>query len=114
MFRAWLDEQSKRVSDFGAELFKQGITETEVATRADMWTNKALDTLYYQSLALAAPKKPYRWEFDPAKEHCESCRSLHGTVRTLAEWQETVMPKSDQLDCKGFHCGCELVPAEGE
>lgn len=107
-FRSWQSDQSSYVTNFGAEIFKQGITELEITARASMWTNKSLDTIYWQGVAFGAPNKLYRWVLGDT-EHCHTCLSLEGKARTMKDWQATIMPRSSQLDCGGYNCGCSLV-----
>lgn len=108
-FRDWQARQSEYVSHFGAELFKDGITELEVSTRADMWANKSLGEIYHEGLALAAPNKPFRWQRNPRKDSCTDCIALDGQIKPMKDWKASIMPQSDKLECRGFDCGCKLV-----
>jgi len=40
----------------------------------------------------------YTWVLGNTKRHCPICYSLAGTTRSLAEWENTILP--------GFHRGC--------
>lgn len=111
-FRAWLSEQSSYVTHFGAEIYQQGITETEVQYRAQLWTNKSLDSIYYRGLALAAPEKQYRWRLGNTVDHCQTCADNHGQVKTMAEWVEAGLPRTHALDCGGWNCDCSIEEAE--
>jgi Phage-related protein len=111
-FRAWQNETSGYITAFGDELFKQGgITEAEVAARADAWANKSLRDVYYRGAALAAADKPKRWKRDPRKDSCSDCVERDGQVKTYAEWEKVGLPGDTRLACHGDHCGCELVDA---
>lgn len=109
-FRTWLNEQSQFVTAFGKELFKQGISEPEIALRADMWTNKSLDAVYYLGLKFAVPNKLFRWKRNPEKESCTDCIERDGVVRTLEQWEKVGLPGDQRLSCHGYLCGCELEP----
>lgn len=111
-FRAWLSEQSGYVTHFGAEIYQQGITEAEVQYRAQLWTNKSLDSIYYRGLALAAPEKRYRWRLGNTVDHCQTCADNHGQVKTMAEWVEAGLPRTHALDCGGWNCDCSIEEAE--
>lgn len=111
-FRAWQDETSGYITGFGDELFRQGgITETEVAARADAWADKSLRDVFYRGATLAAPTKSKRWKRDPAKDSCADCIARDGQVKTLAEWREIGLPGSHSLSCGGYNCGCSLENA---
>lgn len=52
---------------------------------------------------------PHRWVLGSrrAGPHCPDCLELDGEVRTLGEWQSSIMPGSPELQC-GSRCGCGL------
>ena len=112
-FRAWQDETSGYITGLGSELFREGgITETEVAARADAWADKSLRDVFYRGAVLAAPTKKKRWKRDPAKDSCADCIARDGQIKTLAEWREIGLPGDSRLACHGDHCGCTLEDAE--
>ena len=51
----------------------------------------------------------YRWEQDPSRKNCADSEQLDGQIKTLSEWQTTVMPGSTKTACRG-DCDCKLVP----
>jgi len=57
-----------------------------------------------------------RWEYDPAKEHCDDCLVYHGTQmrrsRWLNDWPRDKLPQGRGLACHGYRCGCDLVEVE--
>jgi 2'-5' RNA ligase len=109
-FRRWQEEASSYVTKAGAELFKGGgITEGEIAIRAEMWGNKSLRDIYLKGQLLAAPKKPKMWRRDAKKESCSDCIRLDGKVRSLEDWNKTILPGDSRLECRGYLCGCDLV-----
>jgi hypothetical protein len=52
---------------------------------------------------------PHRWVLGSRRTgpHCPDCLELDGEVRTLGEWQNSIMPGSRDLQC-GITCGCGL------
>jgi len=52
---------------------------------------------------------PHRWMLGSrgSGPHCPDCLELAGEVRTLGEWQNTIMPSSHVLHC-GITCRCSL------
>ncbi len=52
---------------------------------------------------------PHRWVLGSrrAGPHCPDCLELDGEVRTLGEWQSSIMPGSPELQC-GCGCRCGL------
>lgn len=53
----------------------------------------------------------HRWVLDARGYggHCPDCLELDGEVRTLAEWQNSILPGSACLQC-GSGCRCSLEP----
>ena len=68
--------------------------------------------LWFQVGGLAEDSVPHRWKLSSRGygPHCPDCLELEGEVRTLGEWQNTVMPGSDCLQC-GSGCRCSLEPS---
>jgi hypothetical protein len=52
---------------------------------------------------------PHRWVLgsNHGGPHCPDCLELDGEVRTLGEWQNSIMPGSPDLQC-GCKCRCGL------
>jgi HK97 family phage portal protein len=113
VFNDWLSEQSGFVTKFGAEMYGEGLSESEVKIRAEMWANKSMDTLYYRAVALAAPHKLYRWELG-VTEHCETCLANKGLTRSMSEWVQAGLPRGNHLECGGYNCQCSLVSIEAK
>lgn len=111
IFRDWQSQQSGYVSGFGAEIFREGITENEVAYRADMWTNVSLLEIYYRGIALGAPNKRYEWVVNVLAEHCDTCVQLGGQVHTMAEWITSGFLPGHGTEC-GPGCRCGLAPTD--
>ena len=111
-FRAWQSETSTFISGLGSELFKEGgISEAEVALRADLWADKSLRDIFYRGAAIAAPGKLKRWRRNPQKDSCDDCKNRDGEVKSLSEWEAIGLPGDQRLGCHGFFCGCTLEDA---
>jgi hypothetical protein len=67
--------------------------------------------LWFQVSGLTEDSVPHRWRLGSRTygAHCPDCLELDGEVRTLGEWQNSVMPGSACLQC-GTSCGCSLEP----
>jgi hypothetical protein len=52
---------------------------------------------------------PHRWVLGSRRTgpHCPDCLEMDGEVRTLGEWQSSILPGSPELQC-GCGCGCGL------
>jgi hypothetical protein len=67
--------------------------------------------LRFEVGGLTVEEIPHRWVLGSHGNgaHCPDCLELEGEVRTLDEWQNSVMPGSDCLQC-GSRCNCSLEP----
>jgi hypothetical protein len=65
--------------------------------------------LWYRVSGLSEDTIPHRWVLGSHGygPHCPDCLELEGEVRTLEEWQNTVMPGAGCLQC-GSGCRCSL------
>jgi HK97 family phage portal protein len=110
VFREWQAEQSVYVSNFGAEMFKEGgITEQEVFVRSQYWANRSLREIFYKGAILAAPSdKLKRWIRNPQKDSCSDCIARDGQILPYKQWVKLGLPGSESLECKGMYCGCYL------
>lgn len=112
-FRAYQEEQSQFISKFSSEVFKQGITETEVAIRADMWANVTLEKARELGILLGKPNQSMMWVLGATGEHCVDCLRLNGQVHTMKEWIASgYTPTSGQTECHSYNCLCELRPTD--
>lgn len=113
-FRSWQETQSAFVGNLGAELFKQGgITEGEVAIRANMWASMTLESARELGLTLGKPNQHMEWELGQTEKHCIDCLRLAGQVHTMQEWLDSgYTPTSGKTDCKSFNCDCKLKPTD--
>jgi hypothetical protein len=53
--------------------------------------------------------KRLEWRLGGTVEHCTTCSTLNGQVKTAKEWRESgYQPQGSMLECKGFRCQCGL------
>ena len=84
----------------------------DLLPRAQMWVGKYQE-VRAEAMVSARGEQRLRWKWNPAKEHCASCRDLNGRVYTAATWaKHNIMPRSHLLECGGYRCGCEFVPTD--
>lgn len=108
----WLAEQSTYLRSFVDSLFDNP-DSVNAAYKANEWANGSLDEMYYTGLAHAAPNKRFKWVYDPAKEHCDTCRQLHGQIHRMKDFSRYgLVPRSKKLICYGVNCGCKLEPTD--
>lgn len=113
VFRAWQERQSKYVSHFAAEIFKQGITESEVSIRANMWADVSLEEIRFIGVALGDGESLHEWFLGQGEiDHCEDCPKLDGFVLPIRTWLEKgLTPGSGRTQCKQG-CQCGLKPTK--
>ena len=105
----WLAEQSEYVTNFANRVFAGEVAESQIAVHVDMWANKSLRDIYNLGVLAADANAMYQWHYDPAKEHCDTCKRLHGQIHRMSAWTERgLLPGSSELECGGWFCGCEL------
>lgn len=112
-FRSWQEEASLRVTNLGAEIFKQGISEAEVAIRAEMWANITLESARQLGILLGKPNQLMEWQRGPTSDSCEDCIRLEFQVHTMKEWVDSGWtPTSRKTACGSYNCLCSLVPTD--
>ena len=111
---AWRTQQSAYVSKFAETLASTEMTREQIASRADMWTHRSINPVYYMGLAEANKDQRYQWVVDPRKEHCKTCLAMNGQVHKLKDYIKSgILPQSPLLECGGYKCGCSLKRVEG-
>lgn len=106
----WLGEQSPFVSGLATEIRTRGLSEADLAIRADLWANKSLRRAYQLGLKSAAANGAFRWELGATEEHCTDCLRLNGQVHRLRNWERRGwVPGATKLQCGGYQCDCKLV-----
>lgn len=109
----WRTQQLPFVNKFADSVFDKEQSYAQLRSRAQMWVNKSINPLYYEGLAIAAKDKLFMWVLDPVKENCVTCLRLNGQVHKMKDFiASTFLPQAPTLACKGFQCGCTLVPSD--
>lgn len=112
-FRDWQSDQSGFVTNFGAEIFQQGIAEAEVELRARMWADMSLEDIRQRGIAIARPEQHMEWVEGDTIDKCEDCLRLNGQVHTMKQWIESgYTPTSRKTKCKSYGCKCRLIPTD--
>lgn len=110
---AWLSGQSTFTTHFSKEVFTKGLSELQVAQRAEAWVMNSLGEIRLKGMMAMKRNALMRWDIDPVAEHCGSCVKLNGQVHRLKDWvRYNLRPKSPQLLCWGG-CKCTLVEVKG-
>jgi hypothetical protein len=77
--------------------------------RIPMWVNRYQGVRYLAKIYACGDQK-LMWVMNPVKEHCEDCLMLNGRIYRASLWKESGWePRSRDLACRGYKCGCELV-----
>lgn len=109
-----LAEQSKYVTNLGALLKDKGISDGQAGEKPAMWFNKSIMPIYQAGRVSADKNGMALWVLNPLKKNCPTCKAASGQVHRWKDWyRKNILPQSDSLVCRGFFCGCKLVPAEG-
>ena len=110
-------EQYNYIENYAAEIAQASRDGTSVAqyqARADMWANRyneARDSarIYFSR----GTGQLFEWVLGPTNEHCRHCGTLAGIVARADEWDASgYRPQSEDLECRGFNCLCELQPSD--
>lgn len=77
-------------------------------TRAELWANR-WDEVFAQAMVMAGKDAKLEWVLGATEQHCTSCLALNGKVKRASEWDDYgILPRSRELECKGYNCDCEL------
>jgi HK97 family phage portal protein len=111
-FRDWQAKQSSFVTGFGAEVFREGITELEVQNRAYMWANVSLDEIHLLGMIAGGNPNLRRVLGQVMSEHCPECLILADQIHPASEWVEhDLLIGSNKTTCKQG-CSCSFVISE--
>lgn len=111
--QAWLSEQSRYVSHFSEEVIKQGLSDLQVAQRAEAWAANSLGEMRLRGLASVKSGRYMVWKMNSSAEHCLTCKKLNGQVHRLRDWLDYgFYPKSSSLVCWSG-CKCTLEETDG-
>lgn len=113
----WLADQSQYVTAFLDEVYSDGLTEAQVATRAEAWSNKSLMLAYSEGVQSADANGMYIFEGeDGAESDCTTCPRLKGQKHRMKEWAaKELRPGIDtkNFDCGGWECKHRLTKTTG-
>jgi len=109
-WKAWKARTSKYVSSLMTTMYDENGAVLDARAKAELWANKSLREIYWEGVVLASPTTEYKWIVTAGKNHCDTCGGNEGKTKTMDEWADAGLPQSDDLDCKGFNCGCDLEP----
>ncbi len=77
--------------------------------RVEMWTNRIGEIRSF-ALRQAAGNQKLMWVWNPLKEHCDDCLKYNGRVYRASVWDAAgIRPRSAELACGGWKCGCSFV-----
>lgn len=78
-------------------------------TRTELWVSAYNRVMTLASTYAAADQKA-EWVIGAKqREHCRDCVRYNGKVHRLSVWRKYgAVPRSYDLACRGYHCGCEL------
>ena len=109
------EAEKEFILDFAGGIENARLEEKSVAPwqgRVSMWANRYNEVRDLARIHFGG-KNRLEWVMGPT-EHCNSCRSLSGTVATAEQWNEArnsgIYPKSNRLECGGYNCQCALQP----
>jgi hypothetical protein len=110
----WRAAQTPFISKFIDDVYSEkDFNQATIQQRANLWVNKSLNPLYYIALGNADKNALYMWVYDPRKEHCKDCLRLNGQIHKMKDYvKKGILPQSPALECKGYNCGCSLVPSQ--
>lgn len=106
--QAWLAVQATFTSAFSKEIFTSGLSDMQLASRADAWVQNSLGEIKLKGFMKVKRTAHFKWVVNEAAEHCVSCQRLKGHVHPLSTWvRYNVRPKSPVLQC-WIGCKCTL------
>lgn len=85
-----------------------------VMARADVWCN-SIYAAGQAGLTSAAKNEMVRWVLGNTEEHCDTCLWLDGQTHRRSWFaRRNYVPRQPgaAMDCGGYHCDCDLVPAK--
>ena len=77
--------------------------------RVELWVTRR-NQLVIQARTTACANVKLMWMLGPTERHCGSCSKLNGKVKRGDDWRKAnILPGSRDLECRGYHCLCQLV-----
>lgn len=114
---ALIAEQGQYIKGLADTIFKDEdtvLSEAVASQKPAMWFNKSVNPAYQAGIAAADGNGLYEWVYGDT-EHCSDCRKLNGQRHRMKDYtRKGLLPKSSDLECKGFYCECNLVKSAGK
>lgn len=112
-FDDWYVEQSNYAVEFIDSIFKDGVAP-DGSSRAQVWANKSLNSIYQKGLLSADANGFYEWVLGATIDHCKTCSGFAGDVHRLKWWHDNgCLPQGSCLECHGYKCDCKLKRKRG-
>ncbi len=111
----WLAQQSSYATAFANEIFKDGLTDAEAASRAEAWANKSLEAAYNAGRFSADKNAMMEFVGDDGDESCETCQRLKNQRHRFKEWKRRALVPREDTDnyaCGGWQCQHRLEPTD--
>jgi hypothetical protein len=88
-------------------------TPEQTNEKPRLWFNMSVYPAFLAGLAYRGGSgetgQRARWRLGRTEKHCRTCLSLDGQVQPVAEYIKAgLVPRSPNLECKGFNCDCRL------
>jgi hypothetical protein len=81
-------------------------------SRAMTWANAYARTVTDAQIWFGKKEK-LEWIEGDTKDKCNTCVRLNGIVAWAKEWSQAgIKPQSQDLECQGFNCQCQLSPTD--
>lgn len=112
---AWQADQETYLDRATNDIYPNQLSKEKAQLRADLWANKSLSEVYYLGKVSGDKNAMLTWVLGQTEKHCRTCLAANGQIhRRLAYMKSGIYPRSDKLECRGFHCDCALIPTPGE
>jgi hypothetical protein len=111
-------DEFRYVDGFAVDIVKtakDGGDINALLSRAELWANRYNDTVDRARVATMNADDHVEWVLGDT-DHCKTCLTLGGVVATAAQWDllesQGIYPKSPDLACHGFNCGCQRLKTD--
>jgi hypothetical protein len=100
-------------NDIAAGKKDDGVLLRTHTVRVPLWTNRYNNVRNIARIYACGDQK-LKWVISMSvKVHCPDCLMLSGRVYRASVWKSTGWePRSRDLACGGYKCGCELKPTD--
>jgi hypothetical protein len=103
-------QQSQYINGLADDVYQdKTITPANAYARAQMW-GKSLQQFNDAGVMSADANGMYEWIIDPFNENCVTCSRMANQVHRLKTYNaRQIYPRSSNLVCGGWKCGCYLI-----